>query len=344
MPCWCHPTSTWYSSVSKKFSDVNVIPRTFIALEPAFFASLLKLTGPITTDGLTFTSENFFDTLEYQVEVGWHQQGIPVDKRKEIISRIGDQIRAKVFAMPAGRWPEILDLVTQALARKQILISSLDPDLQKVLDSRDWSGRAKPTQGDFLWVVDANLAALKTDGVMAKSVRYSLDAADPAGPKATVTLSYRNDAPGFTQFQYTRYRTYTRIYVPEGSQLISSNGAMQDDLNKTGGRFVPGTVDVMKDLGKTVFGAFWSVEPGKTGELSFTYRLPKDVSDQIASGKYRLDWPKQAGVDGSRLTLDLLFGKNIESALPPEDTSKWGDGRYEYQTDSLIDRVVAISF
>jgi len=319
-------------------------PQSFIAFEPGFFKSILKLTGPITVGTETFTSDNFFDKLEYDVEMAFHQQGIPVEHRKDIVSQLGDEIRNKLFAMPAARWPEILDLVTTSLEQKQIMAYSREPGLQALFDARGWSGRAKPTQGDFLWVADANLAAYKTDGAMQKAVSYTLDATDPAGPKATVTLTYKNTAPGFGDYRYTRYRSYTRVYVPEGSQLISSSGAMKNDLNVTGGRFIPGTVDVMKDLGKTVFGAFWSVEPAHTGTLSFTYRLPKDVSDRIANGTYRLDWPKQPGVDGSRLTLDLLFGKNIQSASPSEDQSHWGDARYQVQTDSLVDRVFTISF
>ncbi|MEK7655607.1 MAG: DUF4012 domain-containing protein [Patescibacteria group bacterium] len=325
-------------------------PTTFIALEPGFFRSLLELTGPLEVDGKKYDSDNFFEQLEFQVEVGFHQQGIPVEQRKEVISKLGAELTKKIFALPSSRWPEVLDIVTQALERKQIMAYSSDSDLQPVLESRGWSARAKPTNGDFLWVVDANLAALKTDGAMKKEIHYSLDAKSPDGPVATVTLRYTNTAKGFGDYRYTRYRTYTRVYVPDGSEFISSSGAMKDDLNKTGGNFVPGTVDVFKELGKTVFGAFWSIEPGKIGELTFTYRLPSTAlvgeggRTPPLQSDYRLDVPKQAGVDNAALTIDLSFDKNIKSAMPPEDSTKWGDSRYEYRTDSLIDRSFEISF
>jgi hypothetical protein len=53
---------------------------------------------------------------------------------------------------------------------------------------------------------------------------------------------------------------------------------MAKDLSQSGGRFIPGQVDVMRDLGKTVFGAFWSIEPGETRQLTFKYRLPARVT------------------------------------------------------------------
>lgn len=319
-------------------------PTAFLALEPGFFESLLKLTGPITVDGDTYDAANFFEKLEFKVEVEWHEKGVPVEKRKEVISKMGDELTKKIFALPAARWPEVLDVVTKALSRKQIMAYSRDADMQKLFESRGWTARVKATDGDFLQIADANLAALKTDGAMKKEIAYAVNANDPNGPTATVTLTYTNTAKGFGDYRYTRYRSYTRVYVPEGSQLLSSNGSMKDDLHKTGGVFVPGTVDVFKELGKTVYGAFWSVEPGKSRTLTYTYRLPKELGDAIRNGEYHLDWLKQPGVDNARLTLDLSFGKNIVTATPPEEQKKWGDGRYEYETDSLTDRSFTVSF
>lgn len=221
---------------------------------------------------------------------------------------------------------------------------SRDHDLQRVFDLRGWSGRTKATDGDFLWVVDANLAALKTDGAMDKQVRYHVDLTDPLGPKATVTLTYANTANGFSDYRYTRYRSYTRVYVPEGSELISATGAMKDDLHSTGGVFVSGKVDVMKELGKTVYGAFWSVEPGRTQSMSFTYRLPKIVAEKMTAGTYHMTWPKQPGADDTRLTLTASFGKNLKTAVPAEDRRLWGDHEYEIQTDSVMDREFTVTF
>lgn len=319
-------------------------PTAYLALEPGMFASLLRLTGPLTVDGEIYDASNFFEKIEYKVEVEWHQKGLPVEKRKEVISKIGDEMVKKIFDLPAERWPEILHVVTQSLERKQIMAYSREPDLQSLFESRGWTARTKSTDGDFMWVVDANLAALKTDGAMKKSVHYKIDATDPQGPKATVTLTYANTAKGFTDYRYTRYRTYTRVYVPEGSTLISSSGAMKDDLNMTGGVMIPGTVDIFKELGKNVFGTFWSIEPGRTRNLSFTYRLPKELADRIKAGDYHLDWMKQPGVDEASLTVDLSFGKNIQSASPPEDQKLWGDGKYEYKTSSLTDREFEVKF
>lgn len=310
----------------------------FIALEPGFFKSLLSFIGPVVVDGKTFNSANFMDVLQYEVEFA---PGITQENRKDIMGRIAEEIMAKIQNLPRSDWPKLLNIVTTALNQKQILIYNRDPNIQSIVDARGWSGRAKPTNGDFLWVIDANLAALKTDGVMSKSIQYTLDLRDIDHPRANTTLKYQNTNNRITEL-HTRYRSYTRIYVPEGSQLVSSTGAMAGDLTQTGGRFVPGKVDVMKDLGKTVFGAFWAIEPGRTGELSFTYELPHSSVESILDGSYRLDWPKQPGVDNAEFNVKILFPQSVAKATPPEPEEKWGDNNYEVQASSLYDQIFEV--
>lgn len=321
----------------------STTPGAAVALEPAFFASLLHLVGPIVIDGKAYTDTNFFDQLQYDVEQGFAREGIAFHQRKDIVARLGAALLDRLRTLSVDRWATFAELVSDALERKHILLYARKLDTLALLDRHGWTGRAQPTVGDILWIVDANMAALKTDGVMRKDVTYELDAHDLSNMVARVKLTYTNTNPTIT-WRYTRYRSYTRVYVPEGSILLSSRGAMKDDVYRTGGVKVPGTVDVMRDLGKTVFGAFWSIEPGQTGALEFTYRLPSMVSEQIAAGRYHLDWPKQPGADTTRLTLDLRFGKKLLSATPEEDPHRWGDARYEFKTDSLEDRKFEMRF
>jgi hypothetical protein len=309
-----------------------------VALQPGFFSALLAFTGPIEVQGKAFNAGNFMDVLQYEVEMA---PDITVEGRKDLMGLVAEAIIAKIQAMPRSDWPKLINIITTALNQKQILIYNRDPHIQSLVDDRNWSARTKPTVGDFVWIIDANLAALKTDGVMSKSAHYTLDVRDPNNPRANLTLTYTNTNPQIT-WRYTRYRSYTRVYVPEGSRLISSSGAMAGDLVQTRSRFVPGQVDVMKELGKTVFGAFWAIEPNKTGKLSFTYELPAESVASILDGTYRLDWPKQPGADNTEFNVKILFTISVRSAQPPEPQENWGDTIYEAQTHSLVDRVFTV--
>lgn len=303
-----------------------------IALQPELFRQLLLLTGPVIVDGKTFGADNFFDQLQYDVEQGFFlEDNLPVAQRKEIVAKVGDELIAKLTSQPASKWPSMLDIAAKSLDQKDVLIYSRDRSLQSLVDARGWGGRTLGTMGDEVWVIDANLAALKTDGVMDKNIIYSVDATDPAGPVATVRLRYTNTNRTLS-WRYTRYRSYTRVYVPEGSELISWSG-IANNRNP----------DVMKELGKTVFGGFWVIQPGATGELVFRYRLPVRVADQIRSGPYTLLVQRQPGAD-AKLTLDLRFGKTVRSASPAEDEQQFGDDRYRFETDLIRNETFTVSF
>jgi hypothetical protein len=218
---------------------------------------------------------------------------------------------------------------TLSLEQGDMLVYAKDREVQKILDARNWGGRTLGTDGDYLWVIDSNLAALKTDGVMDKRVFYSVDFTDPAGPIATVRLRYTNTNRVF-DWRYTRYRAYERVYVPEGSQLISWSGTSRNP-------------EVYRDLGKQVFTGFWVIEPGNTGEMTFRYRLPARVAEQIQGDSYQFLAQKQPGAERT-LTLDLRLGKNVRRATPPEDESEFGDDRYRYEGSWIKSQPFDIQF
>ncbi|MBD3281560.1 DUF4012 domain-containing protein, partial [Candidatus Uhrbacteria bacterium] len=114
----------------------------FIALEPGFFESLLAFTGPVVVDGKTFNMSNFMDVLQYEVEVA---PVITQENRKDLMGRVADAIVAKIQNLPRSEWPKLLNIITTSLNQKQILIYNRDPELQSLVDARNWSGRAKPT-------------------------------------------------------------------------------------------------------------------------------------------------------------------------------------------------------
>jgi len=93
-----------------------------------------------------------------------------------------------------------------------------------------------------------------------------------------------------------------------------------------------------------VFGAFISIEPGKTGALTFEYKLSDRVRALIAQGSYRLQFFKQNGAMDHALTLGLQFGKNVVRAIPPEEAKFWGDGTYSLETRLDQDREFYIGF
>ena len=305
-----------------------------IGITPTVIERLLDVTGPITIEDTTFTSENVTDELEYQVEKGFVLEGIPLAQRKEVVGQLGEILVDRLLSLPLSELSTLFGIAETAIEEKHLLTYFKDPALQNVAEARDWAGRLPSVPGDELLVVDANLASLKTDPVVDRTIRYSIKP-DEGGFRARAEITYRNR--GTFNWKTTRYRTYTRFYVPLGSEFIGGEGAMRDDkLNDPARR--AGTFDVSEELGRTVFGGFISIEPGETRTLTVEYRLPERIGDSVRQNVYTLDVHKQLGTLGHALTLDLDFDKNVGSAVPPEEPGRWGNDRYEIDTDLRVDR------
>jgi cellobiose-specific phosphotransferase system component IIA len=309
-----------------------------IAMTPEIIVELLKITGPITVDGVGFSADNFQEELEFQVGKKYEELGIARSERKNIIKKLADQIKIKLMSLPLHRAVDLLQLAYRSLDQKQILIYSLDADLQQLILERGWGGAIKSTDSDYLMVVDSNLGSLKTDQFMERYVSYSLNQKGN-DLVAKVIITYKNN--GHFDWKTTRLRSYTRVYVPLGSELISSSGAMANDKERDKQR-TPGQVEVAEELGKTYFSAFISIEPQESGVLSFEYKLPVRIKDQIDKGNYGLLIQKQPGVIHN-LTLALNFVKNIKSASPAEAESEWFNNTYNLVFSLTEDKQIIIN-
>lgn len=301
-----------------------------IAFTPTVMERLLKIVGPLEVQGETFTSENFTEKVEYEVEYNYAKRGITFNDRKRLLSQLGDVLLRKLEIDVFKHWSDYEALMPALLEEKHIAFYSLHPSEQTFIEAKDWGGLMKLSSADYILWADANLGALKTDAVMDRNLTYSF-VPTSSTYQATVTMNFFNH--GRFDWRTSRYRNYVRVFVPLGSTLIRATGAMDNDRSTR-----PGTVDQGVENGRQWFGAFISVEPGARGSLSFEYYLSPTVVTAIKNNKYELVVQKQIGTAAVPLTLGLDFGKKVTSATPPETPDKYGDNRYDVSTDLRVDR------
>lgn len=348
VPSWYFRDGNWSPDFPTAVADTTQLFRQEIAysgapvpeihgaamITPAFISRLLQLLGPVTVDGQTFTSENIADSLEYIVEQGYAIEGVPQEQRKDIIGRLTDTVVANVLALPPSRWTDLFAIISEGFAQKELALWSADEANQAAYVDAGWAGQMTARAGeDALMVVDANLASLKSDPVVDRAIEYSI-APYGDGYAATVSIDYTHR--GTFDWKTTRYRTYTRVYAPKGSTLISSSGSLYDDkIRNPSGR--AGEVTTADELGFTSFGAFTSIEPGTSRTLSFTYELPDDVVAGINDGTYTLNVTKQLGAATHDLEIDLEFDRGVAYALPGEEEENWHDEAYTIDIELAAD-------
>jgi len=289
-PTSARQVENMYLSESECAGKPATKPTAIIAINPDLISDLLKLVGPIIVDGTTYDSLNFQAILQYTVEVGYVDKNITSWNRKEIINSVVSELEKRLMSLPTNRLPEILTILQENIAKRNLQIYFDNNEQENIARGLNFTGEIKNSSGDYLMVVDANLAAFKSDSVMRKNITYKLiKDSDKSLITANVQLDYKHEG-GF-DWRTTRYRSYTRIYTPLGSKLLNSGGlddfSVSDDLA----------------LNKTVFGFFWTIEPGTAKTATISYSLP----ETITTTNYNLYFQKQSGSRLNNFKLDKSF-------------------------------------
>ncbi|MBT3817507.1 MAG: DUF4012 domain-containing protein [Candidatus Magasanikbacteria bacterium] len=307
-----------------------------IAVTTEVLEHVLEKTGDIEVQGMTFTKDNVIEMLEREVEYDFAKKGIDFKERKQIMRPFFEAILKKVGYEMVFGGSEYIELFKKMIEEKHILVYAVDLDISTLVKTHDWGGEMVKNDDDYFLWVDANLAALKTDHVLERSLDYQIKLSEDAYI-AEVDMTYTHD--GIFDWRTTRYRSYARVYVPEGSLLKETK--MIDPAGNT--QIIdPNMVDSGIENGRQWFGVFIVIEPGTEEHLIFTYQVAPSVVKQMSSGIYNLYAQKQLGTKAHSLTIAHEFGTTIEAATPAEEKENWGNTQYTIDTDLRVDRTFSV--
>ncbi|MEK7640158.1 MAG: DUF4012 domain-containing protein [Patescibacteria group bacterium] len=308
-----------------------------IAIDPTFFQQLLTLTGPITIGKKEFNSKNLVDELQFITGYAYDgKNNIDTTQRKEIIGVLGKRLIEQVLKLPKEKYGKAWTIFQQGVSEKHLIFWVANQTNQRTLEQLGWAGAVKIPQGDSLMVVDANLASLKSDPFVERTLTYIVQR-DEEGLIANLTIHYNNT--GKLTWKTTRYRTYTRVLVPRGSTLISSTGAMVECNVKR-----DGTVEVGEEAGHTTFAAFTCTELGASHDLVLRYRLGGSPNALFDQGEYKLLVQKQAGTINHTLNVSLDLGRNLSYGGTLAETMKLQGNKFSDATTLRTDQSYQLTF
>ncbi|MDO8668383.1 MAG: DUF4012 domain-containing protein [bacterium] len=320
---WFYQTESRLNPAAEKVSEFNGV----LALTPKLITDFLEIIGPVTIEGQSYNQANFQDLLQYRVEKGYLDLGVSSWQRKEVISEIAKELKNRIFDLPPAGWFKAINVVLDNLTTKNLLLYLADSQLEDITVANGWGGEIKDVAGDYLMVVDANLGALKTDASLNRSLKYEVSQG-VNGLFSKLTIGYAHH--GQPDWKTSAYKSYTRIYAPLGSQLIKISGY---ELKQ---------IDIGSEAGKTWFGFYLEIQPGKIKNLTVEYKLPALVA---ASKNYELYLQKQPGKEINETIVDLSFLNDIKSYSPASlSTQKISSGRLKWAGDLSIDRSFEVRF
>ncbi len=363
-PRWYFWDSNWFPDWKKSaqniawFYEKSAGPSVdgVISFTPTVLEKLLEVIGPVYLEeyNLEIRSDNFWELVQPIVE----EKTMTVTENgqeKEVHNLqpkkiIGDLMFKILEEMPQRLNSQTIFTLLQTfdslLTNKQALFYFTDEKLQKVVEDNNWAGRLKDTEGDYLSIINTNIAGQKTDRLISQVVSHYSQVQDDGSIINTLTINREHSGIKRQDFTGVRNVNWMRVYVPQGSELIKAEGFSQPDSsyfdypdsgwlkldnlkNEREAKIDPlSLTKIYNEDGKTVLANWTMLDPGESQTIIFTYKLPFNFYDFIApptwqsklkdliNGEskkllnYSLLIQKQAGDLQTNFTTDLILPEN----------------------------------
>lgn len=345
-----------------------------ITMTPTVMQKMLEITGPIEMPeyDVTVDKDNFIEKIQYEVEVDYDKE---LNQPKKILADLAPKILDKLFnSNNLSDFSKTANVLLQSLNEKQILIYSKNFEIEKVLSENGWSGEILDTPKDYLSVVNTNINGYKTDGVISENINHQANIGPDGTIIDTVTITRKHNGGDTPYDWWNRVNAdYMRVYVPEGSRLISVEGQTREfnsppldyaTLNFKRDAQVQMEEDSMQidensgtriytDSGKTVFANWVYVSPKETVTIKYAYALPFKINFDLShpTSAYSLLVQKQSGSLGSKFISNINYPESykISWQFPEDEISKIsglpsGQEGIKMETDLRTDKFIGVAF
>lgn len=306
-----------------------------IALDTHVLVETLRILGPITISGRTFSADidkrcdcprAVYELEDYSTRpVGYVREA-----RKDIIGYLMQQIMQQALGVsPSQYWGQLFQMLISEINKKHVLAYFNDVQLQSAVEKFNMAGRivtaadraplfkfdASPSW-DYLHVNNSNMAGAKSNMFVSEKITKDTSINSDGTATTKLTVDYKNPYPGSDcglesggLCLNARLRNWIRVYTPKGSTLVESKGMVSPKDLK------PVPMDKYDSLEKTVFEGFLFIDPMGTARIELTYKTPLEKN----SDSYKLLIQKQPGTEGQEYTIKLN-GKERKRFILDSDT------------------------
>ena len=269
-----------------------------IAINASLMEKLLKHTQPIAMPKYNkiITADNFLVETQKSVELEYDKAE---NKPKQFLADLSPILLEQLFDDQKTDRLGVLQTLRAGLEQKDILLYFNNPNWQEKISAYDWSGEMKSTSKDYLAVVNTNIAGGKTDGRIKQTIAHNVEIDDAGLIFDTLTVKREHTGTKDELFSGVRNVNFMRVYVPQGSKLISATGfdipaaklfdKMPDylkpdaDLIKTETNKMvhePSQTMIYDEADKTVFGNWTQTDPQEASTVIIKYQLPYKIQFQ----------------------------------------------------------------
>ena len=316
---------------SKVYKDEGVTFDAAIAINTNVLQSILEFIGPIEAYDyeLVIDKDNFLEELQREVETGRDKQA--GENPKKILSVITPKIMNRLISAPEEVHKALAEKISEHIQKKDIMFYFEKGRLASFLKTQGVDGGVYDLPygfwGNYLAVVNANLAGGKSDAFIEQEIKGRIDVSNDGSSFVNLTISRTHSGEDEEDWWYkAENKNFIQVFTNSNSSLIGIKGNTErkrfeeeydeeyetiEELKKIEDTAVYLAGDhawTMRAFGKNVFGTWLNVPAGETKELEIKYQVLGDSNFAIGNGaRYTIILERQSGV---------ASGINIDVAAP----------------------------
>lgn len=281
----------------ENYSEIRGEPENIdgiIAVDTHVLNSLVDIVGPIEVAGYgTFTADidpscECPEIIHVLSEIITRPTPYIREDRKGILAPLMQSILTRIYQSPRTFMNDLFTTGLEGIEGRHIQMYFFDEELQQAVESINAAGRMEQSENaeDFLAIVNANLGGAKSNLYVKYDVSQTVTGPENGKITKEVEIKYRNPRradncnleDGLLCLNST-LRDWTRIYLPEGAELVDAQGFNEQ----------PKEYD---EEGFHVIDGFFILEPLGQAKLKLTYTVPYNSAED-----YSLQIWKQGGTD-----------------------------------------------
>jgi len=338
------------------YQERGVAFQGVVSINTRIIEDLLEIVGPIDMPeyDLVIDHENFLIEVQKEVEAG--DDKWILGQPKTILKKLAPRLLERMSILSGEKSNELLLMIAKRAQNKDIQIYFRNPNLESFMKDVGLSGEVYNTPygytGDYVALVNTNIAGGKTDKVMTQHVEVlsEIDSIGEIHNTLSVTRTHTGKLARYPWYRQVN-QNFLRLYTPPESELHMvdnfSKKRIYDLVNYVEGNyqedplveFIEGAseyreeyyTDIFKEGDKQVFGIWFNVAPGQKRTMTVEYTLGHQT--KVSDGaKYQFVLDKQSGVDSSyRIEIVAPLGFYWEES---------GKMTYIYEAPRILNREV----
>lgn len=312
-------------------TEGGILADGVMAMTPDVFEKLLVLTGPVAMPeyGQNLTAENFREIAQWETSYNYDKD---LNQPKKFLADFAPRFLAKLKVLSLEQQMRMLEIVFEMIRTKQLLVFSVESELQNTIEYFQADGRVRDTAGDYLAIYHSNVGGGKTDQKITQKVEKTMSVY--SGGLATVKLKITRTHLGFEEKYFPKNLDFMRILVPAGARLLTASGFDDHELLSAGrGEAITdpevfawesairrdeiNKMFVGREAGYAMFANWLELLPGESKTIELVYEI-----ELGSSSGYTLLLQKQPGTIPFEFSLavkyfpgEILYGYPEEASV-----------------------------